>query len=453
MIEPMTQRKPGSGFTIGDYSRVIFFLFFIVCMIQNGAALLLFQVDPKLSTAAILFKEILLLFGIFSVFFISFPRISPWFFVVMASALSFSVPSVFSPSFNFRALRTVLNLHLLFGFGILIRTYAEPEYFRRTFLVILFIVGVSGLIEISFLRDADETFFKSLKYSSYYAFREGGALINVGNNVVPASWSTYDYVDYLGRIKRSASLFILDPLLYAHALAVGVVYSIAARRVFLAAFFSVCMLLTASKGGYLVVVLALTLWAQSRIRVVAIRWILSVILVAIIFTAAYTLVGGTSSARHAEGLTGVFSNLIKHPLGTGIGTGGNLGIRELRETVGTAQIDFSEYGAESYFGSLVAQAGIIGFFAYGLFGYLIWHFRPSRSDTWSVVVRYTALATWIAGFGAETPISMVGSGYLFILSALVGSTRNEYLWGRRSSISSVENVPSNVNGTNAEAGM
>src|SRR5690606_29685942 len=101
--------------------------------------------------------------------------------------------------------------------------------------------------------------------------------------------------------------------------------------------------------------------------------------------------------------------------GTGIGTGGNLALREARIEFGKSNADFGEYGAESYIGGQIVQVGILGLISYLFFGFLIWWRRPRADDDWSVAIRFTALATWVAGLGAETPISMVGTGYLFIL--------------------------------------
>jgi hypothetical protein len=416
--EPSTSPRGGKKIysTIAE-AAFIFFLF--LSLSQNILSLVFFWYSEALSFGILAAKDVVLILSV-ALFVAHDSRIVRRELVIVLILLAiYAAYSLISPEFTLRQFRSGINLHTLFLFGICLRYYLEASRLKSVTIFVLSIVAASGFIEYALLRDESDSFWRWMMFREHYLFQDGGVGVNLEGGVVPGSWDTYDYFEYVGVLERMASLFILDPLLFAHAMALPLVYGLVTRRLALVALFGGAMLLTFSKGGWLVTVLAMLLYAGSNLRS---KWLSSGVLVVLagsVLLVAMQALGSASSQRHSEGLLGALKQLPSNPLGSGIGTGGNLALREVRHFLGERSADFGAYGAESYVGSQIVQLGVFGLASYLIFGALLWKWKPIQGDAWGESIRYTALATWAVGFGAETPISLVGTGYLFVLACMV----------------------------------
>lgn len=415
-----TKQTSDSGHTIevNGAGYLFFALFLLFAFSQNLLAL----ISSNYSTAATLIfltmKDITISFFVYYALSKSFPKIGLLNFIILILAIIVICISVFSPRFDVRQLRTALNLHLLFLFGLCLRNFVSQARVKNLTIFLLTTILLSGYIEHFLLRSEDEYFFNWAGFKNYYTIREGTTL-NLDPSGVPGSWTSYDLLTVFGPINRMASLIILDPLLFSHAMTLPAIYFASSGRYFYSLPFLIAIGYSFSKGGYLVLAIAAYFYLILQLRGIIFKIVTSIAFLTV-FLAAATILSSHSSAvqKHLEGLSGVVPSLFTTPFGKGLGTGGNLAIRELREKIGTSNVDFSAHGAESYFGGIVHEFGLFGAASYMLFGYLLFRSITNANNSWSKAIQITATATWISGFLAETPISMVGTGYIFILACL-----------------------------------
>lgn len=398
----------------------LFIAFSIITIGQNGLALMASWMDEGVMLLVLTAKDALVFLVVSTFLLVSIGitrRISryTWVFLAMIGVVFLYYPV--SPAANPRQLRVILNLPLMFLFGLALANYTSVYRVRTFLLKLLFIVALTGFIERFVLWDPVESFWNTVGFSNYFVLREGNSL-NLVKYGVPGSFDTYDYYAIVGGpVRRMVSLFTLDPILLGHALVLPLAYCVSKRRVWLALFFGVAVFLTFSKGAWLAAALAIVLvessMRPSRLRSLALYG-------GFVLAAAYfslTLLAESSSvARHGEGLLGGFQSLLTKPLGGGIGSGGNLALRELRITYGSANISFAEQGGESYLASTMVQIGVFGLLGYLYFMRFVWKIRPV--DHWVGAIRAAAFATLLAGIGGETPVSWVGTGILFALVPL-----------------------------------
>lgn len=405
---------------------IAFTSFLLLSLSQNLLSLVFFWHSEALSFGILAAKDVVLVLSVAILLASDFRLARREVVIVLGLLFIYTAYALISPQFTMRQFRSGINLHTVFLFGLCLSHYIDAGRVRRLTIFSLSIVAISGFIEYFLLRDEAYSFWRWMMFREHYVFQEG-VDVNLEGGVVPGSWDTYDYFDYVGVLERMASLFILDPLLFAHAIALPLVYGLITRRLDLIVLFGGAMLLTFSKGGWLVTVLAMLLYAAWNLRS---SWFSSAVFAVLgggVLLIAGQALGSASSLRHSEGLLGALKQLPSNPWGSGIGTGGNLALREVRHFLGERSADFGAYGAESYVGSQIVQLGIFGLASYIVFGVLLWRLRPVKGDAWGESIRYTALATWAVGFGAETPISLVGTGYLFVLACMITTTRETLL--------------------------
>lgn len=405
-------------FTENSAGYIFFALFLLAAFFQNILALISSNYSSTATSFFLIMKDAVISIFVYYALAKSFPRIGLLNFTILGLAAIVICISLFSPRFDVRELRTALNLHLLFLFGLCLRNFVSQSRVKSLTIFLLTTILLSGYIEHFMLRSEDEYFFNWAGFKQYYIIREGTTL-NLDPSGVPGSWTSYDLLTVFGPINRMASLIILDPLLFSHAMTLPAIYFVSVKRYLLALPFMVAIAYSFSKGGYLVLAIAAYFYLILQMKGITLKAITSIAFLSVFFTAA-TILSSQSSAvqKHLEGLSGVVSSIFTTPFGKGLGTGGNLAIRELREKIGTSNVDFSAHGAESYFGGIVHEFGVIGATGYLLFGYLLFRSIAKSNESWSKAIQITATATWISGFLAETPISMVGTGYIFILACL-----------------------------------
>ena len=182
-------------------------------------------------------------------------------------------------------------------------------------------------------------------------------------------------------------------------------------------FYIFTLLLTLSKSGALCVLLAYTFYSIDVLDNKHVKRILlaiipvSIIGVILWFGARF---GADSILTHVSGLTDNLLGLAEAPFGRGVGAVGNFS--ELSET------NVGDSSGESYFGTIIGQIGIFGIYAY--FGIIWWVWSRCRSDSpFTSAVKYSTLAMLFAGFGSESAISYIGSGFLFPIIPLILKNR------------------------------
>lgn len=247
--------------------------------------------------------------------------------------------------------RNIVAMFLFFFIGALAADRVNPNRFENVLIVIGFIVICIGLFEILFYKDM----WLDLSITDLWN-KKGIRLQPTG---LPTNFHSSETING-ERIRRMTASFA-DPVNLGAFL--FVIFTLSwFRNVKIMLFLTlIAIFLTVSKGALLGVLLFMCIYAfnyMSRLKFVVVAFFSA--LLGIVFLIYAAMTSATSVYLHMNGLLAAFESLPIHPLGFGIGSNGVLAKQFSAMSVNA---DITETGL----GMIIAQLGLCGIVAYGVF--------------------------------------------------------------------------------------
>jgi hypothetical protein len=294
---------------------------------------------------------------------------------------------------------------------------AGLAWFVRSCVIVAVVVCAFGYVERFLFSNADWHYLGAAAYAE-----QKWGTTEWTQNGVPDNWSTWLGHDYVRRMVGPVG----DPTSLSRFLALPVLALLftpwlwtrrpggLAKHVLLAALLPVALVLTLGRGGLVIVLGGVLVWAYVRRPVLTVLFGAPVMVVVLISFALFDPEGG-SATRHLEGLANVASALDA-PLGHGLGSSGQ------KAVLYAGEVD--EKISESYLGGLGYQMGIVGVLAYMVFVaavvlrfmVLIRRFgrAPGARDVWDQLLLALSLA------GGIFATSLLANSAIAPISAALG---------------------------------
>jgi len=221
-----------------------------------------------------------------------------------------------------------------------------------------------------------------------------------------------------------------DPIIFAYLLAGLAIYLITVNQYSYSLLVVILLLLTGSKGGWLVYINTIILFCIIT-RAPRLRWVTISGLISAQMMAAVMF--HSSAFIHLQGLIGAINSLMTANLksiflGFGVGVGGNL----QRFSAGSEQHGWLSSGSESGVGVLIYQLGITGLLVYFVLIYLIDKKLMNRfkrtKDTKYIYALGLIYATFINSFLQENCInSSIISIIVFVTLIIISTNRRRII--------------------------
>lgn len=285
----------------------------------------------------------------------------------------------------------------------------------RFFINITIVAIVFGFIEYAF----GERLWVPLGLTEYAQHKDVTEHL-LSNNLLR---SFYTYLTPTIRLRRMASVLV-DPVILSQLIAFAVIaclfckdlYKTKGEKAFSAFILILGLVLSNGKGGIVIALLSFCiLLRQSTNSKILSRMLLLSIVCIIIYYFTYQMREDLSGSAHYNGLVYGFQSLITKPLGTGIGSEGNLAY--LHSGLGYAQSG----AGESYIGSMIAQTGIVGL----IINCIVFHYCLTKKNfnkdidiNECNVFRILTMTMVLTSFVNYTSISFTSCYIYFILSGL-----------------------------------
>ncbi|SDP75366.1 hypothetical protein SAMN05216366_14815 [Selenomonas ruminantium] len=386
----------------------------IVLLFQNILSLFASNaISGSLGKIIILYKDIIL-WGIVILYTISSLKIRyaiiPLLFFCIYLLLEFLQGSVdmYTRLVCFRQLLTPVIL-IIYGRALKLRQCDIYDYTR--FLIKLGLYqAVFGLVERLVLGDE---FWISLNISTLF---DNKGFSKWAMSGLPGNYYSFDFYLLIGEgVKRLVGI-TTDPLLTAHYLALCLVFLIITgkeycKNIKIAFFFIlVATVLTLSKGGMLIIVVAYICLLREKSKKI------SYVAFMVVALGLFVLIQNNllrTLAIHILGITSAFENVSM--FGNGIGTAGNLA------SLGGGSIT----AGESFWGLILGQLGVFGLilFVFMISAVLKAALKYNKEKICYAVIIYV-IAVMIEGIVSESAINYVGSGCGFIMLGVL--SKNEY---------------------------
>lgn len=388
------------------FITLVFVLQNIICILANDIF------GKAIGQICILYKEVILYGSVCACFIIDKKlkikrSIFPFVLEIIVLILFLFVGSV-GVFAKLICLRQIMTPIILVLYGACIKlTARELESFIKFIINIGVFQSIFGIFERFFLGD---NFWLSVhieKFMSSKGFE--GWLSDIG---LPGNFYSFDLYSLMGKSFRRLAGISADPLLTAHFLAFCIVillfnslYQSKAKYNIIFVLMATATLLTLSKGGVLIILLACLhkMWKYNKIYASVMFLIIGISLSFIINTNFFDTV-----SIHVSGLTTSFTTHFF--IGNGLGSWGNYA--KLYEGTGGA--------GESYIGVVIGQTGLIGLITF-LYPFLKngKNIFKSNNNNISYAVVIYVISVLIEAFVSESAISYIGSGIPFIIFGII----------------------------------
>lgn len=311
---------------------------------------------------------------------------------------------------SFRQLMIAPTL-FLFGISLNINSISLKKSLKYLIFISI-IVAFFGFIERFFISGQTWT---NIGYYNYLINKGFEKWASYGTD----PFVTYDLFKYTGQGVRRMASFFADGIALGHFIIIPMFYIIFGNllknkmlKCILSILFFIVLILSISKGAYLVFGLSLLFYNmfknEGKIKKILILFI--ILISGAFFITNYKSLG--NSATHISGLISAFQNL--KPLGYGIGSSGNLANLFSDSSTGD--------GAENYIGSLMSQTGLIGLILFVMF-YVnmikkVLDNNINKNKFTYIIISYSS-ALLIEAFVSESSITFIGSGLCFIFMGIL----------------------------------
>ncbi|WP_191556620.1 hypothetical protein [Metabacillus idriensis] len=323
------------------------------------------------------------------------------------------------------SLRQVLIPFLFYFLGKhIILTGTNLEILWKRIVKFGVVIVLFGLFE-SFVIP---TFWMDVEIYNFFFEKRGPEFLTMVNGL-PSNFYTSDFVSIVGEPVRRMASFVANPPVLAHILGYLAVFTLFTRkhlkRSSLVLFIlSAGVFLTLGKGGIITLAVGVIFYILFMMK----KPFLTYLVCCFGFFGAVLYIKkvideGLSAVDHIFGFTNSLMLGLQHPLGSGLGTVGNL------SEVYNSNVTVSEGGgAESFLGLVVGQFGIIGFTLFSLF-FILTFFRliklmKSNSNNefyYSILASLAAVifAIFLTAFLTESAISFTSAGIPVLLSSIL----------------------------------
>lgn len=400
----------------------------VCCFFQNIVALLAFNVEPSMTIPVLAAKDVLLFLGIayFGLKAVLKRRLARSQLLGLLLLGGMGALWLLQGANNLVEFRLLITPNVLLCFGLLIAPYVRPQKVARSVLWLLALVIVLGIIERFFLYSPTEEFWDWLNLSDFMIQRDATITHLTGPlGRTPASFYTSDFIALSGfegsRPRRFITLNYFDALVFAHALAFACVYLLIRRRWALYAGSLAILVMTLGKGGLLVTYLASGIAFAKTTSSGFLRrvvMVLSIVSVIAWILSAYFVINSTAMVKHVDGIASGITSLATHPLGQGVGEGGNRALREAISEMGRESAEEMNLGAESFIGSALVQVGLLALATFSALIYIAFRLMKSRRPEY-LACGTVLIGTLFASLLSESAISYTGSGFVFILAGIM----------------------------------
>ena len=423
------------------HTYALFFLL-VITSVQNIISMPLAKLLPPLIPLGFAAKEIYILIILFllTLTILNYAKMASLCRVPLLMVSVIVIYAVFfSPLFNILSMRQVLVIPVFFLAGVFFIGKVDISLLSKLVIFWYSLAVYLGIFERFILYTTDESFFNLIGVKEWSAAKGWG-------HQVPASWYSNDLLFLTEeKIRRMPGILIGDSVSFGQMLVFPFILSIVYRKYILAFLTMIALVFSLSKGGILASAVALLFFMYERTGrsmkgiIITVGLILSTMFFALVLP---ILVNYIDSIRlHYNGFTNNISNVLTYPFGNGIGSGGNFAKRfnahsGAGDAFGFAQAyNIDSYliaHGESFFGTVVAQFGLLGVLGYIYFPARLLLTPISRNDEFMSSVKYVVLGLFAVGLFSETSFTYVGTGFILTLMALVmGQKKNSSLVRKR----------------------
>ena len=383
-------------------------LLIILCFFQNIYILLLSRWLTGTDYIMLcLIKEILVYLTIFLSFFKK-RRIDRTEIYAFAALLVLVLYVLLRMDFSMSVIASFRQLSIPFLFYIFGRSVKlkEGDFVKviRIFITLSIFTVLFGLIQVM----VGPAFFDKMGMKDYMEIKYGFLQMRDGY-YIPTSMLSWDFVKYTGKVYLRLASFLVDPVILSQILALAyllVTFDYCGeltgkRKKLYSIVLLVGVILTLGKGGILITAFSFVyLWGKRNGQRKIISYI-AYIFVAIVCVFLIEGAGeGESISLHMAGLTDNIQVMKQNPLGTGIGTQGNMAIKYY-------EVKNVEVSGESFVGAVMGQMGIIGIVIYCVFMYGLYT-KYRRMKHYNKLYNIVFIATnsmWITSFLNNTAVS------------------------------------------------
>lgn len=328
---------------------------------------------------------------------------------VIASFRQLSIPFVF----------------YIFGRSVKIKKGEFLELVR--FFVALSIFAVLfGIVQIII----GPAFFDALGMRYYMKVKYGFLQMNNGY-YMPNSMMSWDLYKYTGKAYLRMSSILVDPVVLSQVLALAFtlvtfdycedLMSKKRKRICSILLLS-GVVLTLGKGGIIIAALAFVYFFGKRNKE---RKLLSYAVYLVIGFICIILIqnadSGESISSHWAGLVDNIQVMKEYPLGTGIGTAGNMASKY-------AESEEIENSGESFIGAVIGQMGIMGIVIYSIYiyGLVVKYKRVKQYNKLYNIIFITTNCMWITSFLNNTAISFTNCFMYFVILGFSDKAIQQY---------------------------
>lgn len=314
---------------------------------------------------------------------------------------------------SFRQL-SIPFIFYIFGRSVKIKKgdFLELVHFFVTLSVFSVLFGMIQIIVGPALYD-------SLGMRYYMKIKYGFLQMNDGY-YIPVSMLSWDLYKYTGKVYLRLSSILVDPVVLSQILALAFalvtfdysedLMSKKRKRIYSILLLS-GVVLTLGKGGIIITALVFVYFFGKRNKE---RKLLSYAVYLVIGFICIILIqkadSGESISLHWAGLVDNIQVMKENPLGTGIGTAGNMAAKYAESTT-------NENSGESFIGAVIGQMGIIGIIIYFLFiyGLFVKYKRVKQYNNLYNIIFITTNCMWITSFLNNTAISFTNCFMYFVI--------------------------------------
>lgn len=396
----------------------------IVYILQNIALILLSDIiNANITTYLITIKEQILFFTTFiSLIFYKKLKVDKFFCVSVLFGMVL-IGSFFTSDATAMAKITSVRqliipfLAFYFGRSLFINDEREIKDIVLFFVKICIFIALFGFFERFILGD---NFWTEIG-TRQFAINKGQQMYYTEAGIM-GSYYTYDLAAIFNKAIRRLVSITAEPLSTAHILSLGFIMLLFLRKSFSHKFFVVSsiiiglgIILGISKGAFLIVILSCIIYAMDNVKNKKyVYYVLSVFMILGIIIIGLNVGKNTSIGYHLDGFIDGIKNISI--LGHGIGKSGLNGL--IYGNTGTEVLT-----AESTFGSILGQIGLVGMILFTVFFVLIifelFANRKLFKQNYTMMTIAVILSIFIECLLSESAISIIGTSFYFIFAGIL----------------------------------
>ena len=396
--------------------KILFVVYILSTVFQNVISMAFADKSYLVSLIILGFKDACLYLFLVLWFLSFFYRLKTDFFSALSIGIIIYLMLISAISFDISimSLRQLLIIPLSVVMGRVLYLYnIQFGFLFKTVIFSCLFVVITGYYELFLLYDQNESFWNYVGMPDWMGVKGFDKWSDPDLNV-SRSFYSYDFYSALdNRVRRMVSI-LAEPTIFGQLMPLPAFYFYLRRNYLLSLFFTAAILFSLSKGGLVVLFLAVLIKHYlTSDRIVRFAMVVSALFIAglllYVFTFAITV---QSVNNHFAGAIGSIDILLSNPLGLGVGQSGNYY---------NLSVQYSDTKpGESYIGMVLSQFGLIGLV---LILYYISKVTPFRRllsiNTARSSILIVVAATWITAIFSESAITYTGTAALIAISTYI----------------------------------